>query len=328
MSSLYPNSKAKNLKATDALHNDVVNSPFYVSNKFNGVKATLIDGVLYSKSGKKIPNLHIQKIISSYNLPNGVEGEILCGYTFEECVSAAMKVDSKPLLFCYVIFDIMKITQTETFENRMARLLDEFKNVNIEAALNPHNQEYITNWIKRDNIDSVILPNTKSFIINESNWNSNASQQDGTWSRFNTRIKNVYIAKHYLTTNKCQVQDIFGYSFKNETEGIILRNKYTDDIYKMKHKNSNEATIVDAKQLVRKDGTIEDMVGSLLVKRGEKLFRIGTGMNYEIRTNLWNMHLRSQLVGKLASYEFDSENKNGIPRFPRFICIRDDIDMI
>ena len=41
---------------------DKVNFPIYVSTKFDGIRALVIDGVVYSRSLKPIRNKHIQKL--------------------------------------------------------------------------------------------------------------------------------------------------------------------------------------------------------------------------------------------------------------------------
>lgn len=52
--------------------------PLYASPKLDGVRALVVDGKLYSRSLKLIPNPHVQAMFADARL-NGLDGELICG---------------------------------------------------------------------------------------------------------------------------------------------------------------------------------------------------------------------------------------------------------
>ena len=88
----------------------------------------------------------------------------------------------------------------------------------------------------------------------------------------------------------------------------------------MKPRDDMEATILEVLPLVRQDGTVEQMVGSLVCSREGVEFSIGTGLTREQRLELW----RQDLIGKKVSF-FGEPSTKTAPRFPVFHRIREDM---
>lgn len=112
-------------------------------------------------------------------------------------------------------------------------------------------------------------------------------------------------------------------------EGIIIRGDRPykhgrstlkgQQLLKMKPRDDMEATILDVFPLVRKDGTVEPVLGALLCVRNGIEFCIGTGFTYNQREELW----QQDLVGKQVSF-FGEPTTKEAPRFPVFHRIRED----
>jgi DNA ligase-1 len=72
--------------------------PLLASPKLDGVRALVRDGVVYSRSGKPIPNAHVQK---TFGHLHGYDGELIAGEpnaqdVFRKTQSAVMSQDGRP----------------------------------------------------------------------------------------------------------------------------------------------------------------------------------------------------------------------------------------
>jgi DNA ligase 1 len=90
----------KPLLATNVEDFSKLRFPAFVSPKLDGVRATVYDGILYSRSLKPIPNKFVQELFCG--LPEGADGELIVGEPNEDpyrkTVSIVMS-DDKPLDF-------------------------------------------------------------------------------------------------------------------------------------------------------------------------------------------------------------------------------------
>ena len=89
---------------------DMVNFPIYVSTKFDGIRALVIDGVVYSRSLKPIRNKHVQQLFGKEEY-NGFDGELIVGDiyakdVFQKTTSGVMSEDGNPDVTFYV-FDVL-----------------------------------------------------------------------------------------------------------------------------------------------------------------------------------------------------------------------------
>lgn len=85
-----------------------VNFPIYVSTKFDGIRALVIDAVVYSRSLKPIRNKHVQKLFGKHKY-NGFDGELIVGDiyakdVFQKTTSGVMSEDGEPDV-TYYVFD-------------------------------------------------------------------------------------------------------------------------------------------------------------------------------------------------------------------------------
>ena len=70
---------------------DKVNFPIYVSTKFDGVRAIVKDGVVYSRSLKPIRNKHVQKLFGKPEY-EGFDGELIVGDIYAKDVFQRQQV--------------------------------------------------------------------------------------------------------------------------------------------------------------------------------------------------------------------------------------------
>ena len=76
--------------------------PLLSSTKLDGIRATLQGGQLLSRSLKPIPNRYVQERFTNLGLPEGLDGELICGNPFDDPYKRTHSIvmsDDKPLDF-------------------------------------------------------------------------------------------------------------------------------------------------------------------------------------------------------------------------------------
>jgi DNA ligase-1 len=84
---------------------DTLTYPMIASPKLDGIRALKVDGHVVSRSLKPIPNVYIRETLEKL-LPEGADGEITVGNTFQECTSGVMTRTGEPN-FTYWMFDLV-----------------------------------------------------------------------------------------------------------------------------------------------------------------------------------------------------------------------------
>ena len=274
--------------------------PVLASPKLDGIRALKVDGKLLSRTFKAIPNSYICTIIE-HVMPDGVDGELLVGSSFHESSSSIMSKDGQPD-FKFAIFDYVSGDLKRGFSKRYQELIE--------------------------------MMNKSSF--------------EG---------KHFSIVEHKLI---CSLGDLLAYEnamLSLGYEGIMLRS--LDGPYKCGRSTINEGFLLKIKRFqdsearikgfeeqmrntnrARKDifGNTErsqsksglapnGVLGALIVEdifSGIE-FKIGTGFDDAMRTQLWND--RSSLIGKLVKYKYQSAGIKNAPRFPAFLGLRSPDDL-
>lgn len=97
-----------------------VRYPVLVTPKLDGIRCLKINGKALTRSFKPIPNKHIREWIES-NLPDGVDGELMCEGTFQEATGGVMRESGEPE-FTYYIFDYITGPSITPYVDRMKDL--------------------------------------------------------------------------------------------------------------------------------------------------------------------------------------------------------------
>lgn len=131
-----PAKTSKPMLASNVTDFSKLQFPAMVSPKLDGVRATVYGGVLYSRSLKPIPNVHVQAKFK--HLPDGTDGELIVGSPsddpYRRTVSVVMSDDKLADDANYFIFD--NATSQLPFRSRFAGLL-ELDNGPVKIV--PHN---------------------------------------------------------------------------------------------------------------------------------------------------------------------------------------------
>lgn len=278
-----------------------VNFPIYVSTKFDGIRALVIDAVVYSRSLKPIRNKHVQKLFGKHEY-NGFDGELIVGDiyakdVFQKTTSGIMSEDGEPDVKFYV-FDLWNQPEM-TYTERQEILQDVLLQGSTMSSI------VYTMVHKCKSVGDL-----QFFLQHEKNVGG-----EGLIGR---NPNGIY--KYGRSTPKEQLSIKFKFFEQGEFEVIGFEERMH---------NTNEATTNELGYTERsscKENLIPmNTLGSLVLKYGDSEFRCGTGFNDVQRQEIWEN--RDSYLGKLASIRYMSVGSKDLPRVPSFQGFRDKDDM-
>jgi DNA ligase-1 len=270
--------------------------PYIVTPKIDGIRFVMVDGVALSRTFKPIRNRYIQRILSE-NLPDGIDGELTSGETFQTTTSAVMRYEGEPKFHVW-IFDYL-FTEEDEILPYYLRIL----NMPDIPEIVPH----------------TILSGTTVKTQEEMNEVEESFLQNG--------FEGMMVRDPFGTYK-------FGRS--SVKENILLKVKRFEDAEAViidieeKMRNNNEAQL-DAFGNIKRSSSIEGMIaaqtaGKIIAKDSEgKIIAIGSGLNDELCQELWNN--KEKYIGKLVKYKFFQHGVKELPRHPVFIGFRDEDDV-
>lgn len=275
---------------------DKVKFPIYISTKFDGIRALVIDGVVYSRSLKPIRNKHVQKLFGKPEY-NGFDGELIVGDiyakdVFQKTTSGVMSEDGTPNV-TYYVFDVFT-NNTETYKERLYTLndklvLDQFPNVVATQQWYIKTEEELTKLLSKEKVK-------------------------GGEGLIGRNPNGVY--KYGRSTPKEQLSIKFKF-FQQEDFEVVGFNERMHNTNEQKRDELGYAERSSAK-----DGLVPtNTLGSLVLKYGDDTFNCGTGFDDKLRKEIWDN--KEAYLGKLASIRYMSVGSKDLPRVPSFIGFRD-----
>ena len=281
---------------------DKINFPVYVSTKFDGIRALVIDSVVYSRSLKPIRNKHVQRLFGKPEY-EGFDGELVVGDiyakdVFQKTTSGVMSEDGEP----DVTFHVFDLWSIPTFDY-------EYRQRDLQEILLDEDKEYpsiVYAMIRLcKNIDDLTF-----FLEHERNVGG-----EGLICRSPSGIY-----KYGRSTPKEQLSVKLKFFENGEFEVIGFEERMH---------NTNEVTTNELGYKERsscKENLIPmNTLGSLVLKYGDSEFRCGTGFSDAQRKEIWEN--KESYLGKLASIRYMSVGQAILPRIPSFQGFRDKDDM-
>jgi len=278
-----------------------VNYPCYTSPKLDGVRALVIDGVVYSRSMKRIPNRHVQSLAEEW--PSGLDGELIIGDpTAPDCyrktVSGVMRHGGEPSVTFWV-FDRHDML-TVKFDLRYALLCN-------SMDLGCPGVTILSQTLCENEVDLT-----------------------------STEVRWVQMGYEGLIIRDPNGLYKYGRSTVNEG-GMLKMKRFLDGeahllgMEELMH-NGNESFINELGQTAhthhQENKVGMGSMGALLVKDLETgvEFKIGTGFSQVQRDAFWSMDLsvETPLIIKYQYFPLGSKDK---PRHPSYLGIRDEKDM-
>ena len=267
--------------------------PLYASPKLDGIRATVRNGMLVSRTLKPIPNSFIRKHFTAQH--EGLDGEIIVGDpttkdVFTTTTSATMSVEGEPA-FIFYAFD--RWTADGTFHDRFEHLQG------ITAPfLRPLTHRLVTNVDELLAAEQRILARGFEGVILRS--------PGGTYKEGRSTLKE---------------QGMLKLKRFSDSEAAVL------DIVEEMH-NANSATTDErgyTKRSSAKSGKQgKGRMGALVVRdlHSGVRFQIGSGFTEQERIALWN----APPLGRIVRYKFFEVGVKDAPRHPVFIGFRDPLD--
>ena len=275
---------------------DKVKFPIYISTKFDGIRALVIDGVVYSRSLKPIRNKHVQKLFGKPEY-NGFDGELIVGDiyakdVFQKTTSGVMSEDGTPDVTFHV-FDLWSMP-TFDYEYRQRELQ--------EILLN--NEEY----------EGVVYTTIhKCQTVEDLEFFLNHEKNVGGEGLIGRKPDGVY--KYGRSTPKEQLSIKFKF-FQQEEFEVVGFNERMHNTNEQKRDELGYAERSSAKEGLVPTNTL----GSLVLKYGDDTFNCGTGFSDALRDEIWSN--QDKYLGKLASIRYMSVGSKDLPRVPSFIGFR------
>lgn len=275
--------------------------PLLGSVKLDGIRATVKDGVLLSRTMTPIPNADTQL---RFAIPEfeGLDGELIVGppndqNCMQTTMSGVMTRDGEPNASWY-IFDKWNVERPYVQRARVAKeLITVF---NFEPL----------KWLSQERIDSPdMLREYEEWAVSEGYEGVILRAPDGPYKQNRSTVKEGYMLKIKRF---------------EDSEAEVL------GCYELQH-NDNEATIDvrgHTKRSTHKAGKVDaGVLGGFNVRdiyTGVE-FDLGTGFTAEQRKNLWEG--RRYLTGKLVKYKHFPIGVVDKPRHPIYLGFRDRRDV-
>jgi DNA ligase-1 len=284
---------------------DSIKFPVYATPKLDGIRCLKIDGQIVSRTFKPIRNAELAAAVKDL-LPDGSDGELIMGGTFQNTTSMVMSAD-------------------KTIGNEKAYF-------------------YWFDYVLGDNKKPYLerINDMKKFV--EDHPETLTASPVKIVPLVPTEIKTIEELLQYESEVLDQgfegvmMRSAHGpYKFGRSTlkEGSLVKMKKFDDDeaiiigFNELDKNTNEKTKDEfgyAKRSSHKEGKIgQDTLGSIDVNWNGIHFSIGSGFTAEQRKEFWND--RDNLVGKIVKFKYFAIGIKEAPRFPTFLGFRHIDDM-
>ena len=276
---------------------DKLKFPMYCSTKLDGIRAVVIDGVVYSRSLKPIRNKHVQHLFGKEEY-NGFDGELIVGDVyakdvFQKTTSGVMSEEGTPDVKFYVFDDFSE--PEFTYKERLYELTD--------RVIDKDHQRYVV-LLPQRYVESV--EHVQKYLDRES-----TKGGEGLILR---SIGGKY--KYGRSTPKEQLSVKLKFFVDSEFEVTGFEEL---------HKNTNEQVINElgySKRSTHKKNQIPmNTLGSLVLKFGDTTFNVGSGFTGVQRAEIWAN--RDKYIGKLAAVRYMDVGAKLVPRLPSFKGWRD-----
>ncbi|ABT16321.1 hypothetical protein ATCV1_Z187L [Acanthocystis turfacea chlorella virus 1] len=283
---------------------DDLTFPVYATPKLDGIRALKIDGTIVSRTFKPIRNTTISNVLMSL-LPDGSDGEILSGKTFQDSTSTVMSADAgigSGTTFFW--FDYVKDDPDKGYLDRIA---DMKKFVDSRPEI-----------LKDSRVTIVPLIPKKIDTAEELNVFEQWCLDQGFEGVMVRNAGGKY--KFGRSTEKEQIL-VKIKQFEDDEAVVIGVSALQTNV---NDKKMNE--LGDMRRTSHKDGKIDlEMLGALDVEWNGIRFGIGTGFDKDTREDLWKR--RDSIIGKIVKFKYFSQGVKTAPRFPVFLGFRDKNDM-
>lgn len=277
-----------------------VKFPVFASAKLDGIRGIVESGVIYSRSGKPIKNLHVQKYFAAHPELNGLDGELIVGDpnakdVFLQTTSGVMSIKGEPD-FSYYVFDSVANPEMP-YKQRHATYVAGYANDRVVVL----EQKLLKNEAEVRAYEELVCSLGYEGLIIRS---PDAPYKFG---RSSSKEGILLKVKRFKDAEAVVLDTVELLSNQNEAK---------EDVFGHTERSSEKAGMVPM-----------GVLGSLNVKdvKTGQVFNIGTGFDAAQRASYWKQ--RAKLKGKICRYKFFEVGVKDLPRFPVFTGFRDKSDL-
>jgi DNA ligase-1 len=283
-----------------------LNFPLLASQKLDGVRCVIKDGVALSRKLLPFRNKHLQKLLGGTQF-EGMDGEIIVGDPFApDCFRRTQSFTSSiegVEDFVFYVFDKINMPSAP-FEVRLRDVEDE--------------ANFVVNRVAHQKLDHI-------------------ASVDHMWITNQDELEEY--EAHILSKGGegVMLRDPTGpYKFGRSTlkEGYLMKVKRFHDSeavitgFEEQMHNTNEAQVSElglTKRSHEKAGMVAaGTLGAFVVNDKGTEFSIGTGLTAELRQEIWDN--QQAYLGKLVKYKYFPSGGKEKPRHPVFLGFRDEND--
>ena len=281
--------------------------PVLATPKIDGIRCLRINGRSVSRTFKDIPNKYIQQQMQ--RLPDGLDGELIVGKTFQETTSGVMSRDGEPD-FEYWVFDFVTNLVQHPYRS------------DFEQAV-PYAR-------RAEKLNKCALPVWCTKLMPEKLHNI------GCLNLYESEM----LALGYEGIMIRQPDSPYKCGRSTEREGYLVKIKRFKDSeavilgFEEQMENTNPPTVDElghTKRSAHQEGMVgKNTLGKFIVKEiGDtpwkgQIFRIGTGVGLtkERRQRIW---LKQDFyLGYTITYKYQEIGTKNLPRCPIFKAFRED----
>ena len=287
------------LLAADATDADI-RYPVLASPKIDGIRCLIVNGKAVTRSLKPIPNVFIRSMLEKY-APDGSDGEIVVGDSFNATTSAVMSRDGEPVFTYFVFDDCREACAAISFRFRVLRVASECRMQNAGCSIQFLHHNFI----------------------------ETAEEMQAYYQKCLTEGYEGVMIRDPL--------GVYKHGRSTKREGILLKLKPFADaeavvvrIDELQH-NQNAAE-TNALGLTERSTAASGKsgggtMGRLLVKAvtgdySGKEFFIGTGFDSKLRAEIWASP--QKFLGRKLTFKYQAHGSVDLPRIPVFLRWRDD----
>lgn len=296
--------------------------PVYASEKYDGFRCIVRENLPRSRNEWKVlPNKDLQAMVAKHDL-NDLDGELMLTEFKKNVFSETQSIvtaHEKPIgLVRFFVFDIFG--DPRPYKERYEELLARFGTDHEFVTVVHH--EWCENLEQLEAFEATLVdkPGYEGFMINDPFAGYLYGRSNGLWhpKPHGKRIRPKSVELMKVKPHKDTEAVIVGFKQLVSNKGEIRTDSWGRN-YRHVDLDNKEASLIP-----------QEMVGAFWAVfhngKEEVKFKIGSGLTKDLREHAWqNPDL---YIGAVVKFRFNDLAGQGRPRNPRFLAIRNPIDVL